>query len=113
MLQTIFHHCMCLRDHLEEVIILGYDQLIYNRSSTSRVYTLRICAVSPVENGTDGTPMQVDDGAVTTVAVLEDRKDGNYSISSWTKEDGQQLKRHLEIEFEYVRITMIFTGMMW
>ena len=67
-----------------------------------------------VENGTDEWLMQVDDdGVVTSCSRTGGQKGWQlFSISRWTKEDGQQLKRHLEIEFEEKK-TMIFIGMMW
>ena len=46
--------------------------------------------------------MQVNaDGVVTSCSRTGGEKGWQlYSISRWTKEDGQKLKHHLEIEFE-------------
>lgn len=89
------------REHLEDVIILDGDQIIYNneilapefeRSGYNAVWT----------NGeTDEWLMTVEGGVVTQCS----RTGGSngwqlYSISRWNAEDGAKLKRHLEMEFE-------------
>jgi len=91
-----------VRDHLEEVIILDGDQLIYNSEILHSDFTRSGYACMPVENGTEEWLMQVDDNGVVTSCSRTGGQKGwqLFSISRWTKEDGQQLKRHLEIEFE-------------
>ena len=89
------------REHLEDVIILDGDLIIYNseilkpefeRSGYNAVWT---------DEHTDEWLMTVENGLVTACS----RIGGNhgwqlFSISRWSKEDGQKLKQHLEIEFE-------------
>lgn len=89
------------REHLEDVIILDGDLIIYNseilkpefeRSGYNAVWT---------DEHTDEWLMTVENGQVTACS----RIGGNhgwqlFSISRWSKEDGQKLKQHLEIEFE-------------
>lgn len=89
------------RDYISESIILDGDQLIYNpgilapdfqRSGYNAIWT---------EGYTDEWLMQVRDGIVTSCS----RTGGNngwrlYSVSRWSYEDGQKLKKHLELEFE-------------
>ena len=78
------------------------DQLIYNSEILHPEFTRSGYACIPVENGTDEWLMQVDDNGVVTSCSRTGGQKGwqLFSISRWTKEDGQQLKRHLEIEFE-------------
>lgn len=89
------------REHLENVIILDGDQIIYNadilkpefiRSGYNAVWT---------DETTDEWLMQVKDDVVTSCS----RTGGCggwqlYSISRWSKEDGLRLREHLELEFE-------------
>lgn len=89
------------REHLENVIILDGDQIIYNadilkpefiRSGYNAVWT---------DETTDEWLMQVKDDVVTSCS----RTGGCggwqlYSISRWSKEDGLRLREHLEFEFE-------------
>lgn len=91
-----------VRDHLEEAIILDGDQLIFNSKILHPEFTLSGYACIPVENGTDEWLMQVNnDGVVTSCSRTGGEKGWQlYSISRWTKEDGEKLKHHLEIEFE-------------
>ena len=91
-----------VRDHLEEAIILDGDQLIFNSEILHPEFTRSGYACIPVENGTDEWLMQVNnDGVVTSCSRTGGEKGWQlYSISRWTKEDGEKLKHHLEIEFE-------------
>ena len=91
-----------VRDHLEEAIILDGDQLIFNSEILHSEFTRSGYACIPVENGTDEWLMQVNnDGVVTSCSRTGGEKGWQvYSISRWTKEDGEKLKHHLEIEFE-------------
>ena len=89
------------REHLEDVIILDGDQIIYNddilapefeRSGYNGVYT---------EGHTDEWLMTVEKGTVTGCS----RTGGTggyqlYSISRWSKKDGKKLRTQLEMEFE-------------
>ena len=89
------------REHLEDVMILDGDQIIYNdkildpsfeRSGYNCVWT---------DSQTDEWLMTVKDGIVTACS----RTGGTggwqlYSISRWSVEDGRKLRQHLEIEFE-------------
>ena len=89
------------REHLEDVVILDADQIIYNpgilnpdfeRSGYNAIWT---------DGETKEWFMQVEDGLVRSCS----RTGGCggwqlYSISRWSAEDGHRLRRHLEIEFE-------------
>lgn len=88
------------RDYIEESIILDGDQIIYHpevldpyfeRSGYNCVWT----------EETDEWLLQVEDGKVISCSRTGGRQGWQlYSISRWTKEDGQRLKKHLELEFE-------------
>ena len=97
------------REHLEDVMILDGDQIIYNdkildpsfeRSGYNCVWT---------DSQTDEWLMTVKDGVVTSCS----RTGGIggwqlYSISRWSVEDGRKLKQHLEIEFEQNKNRQIY-----
>lgn len=97
------------REHLEDVMILDGDQIIYNdkildpsfeRSGYNCVWT---------NSQTDEWLMTVKDGVVTSCS----RTGGIggwqlYSISRWSVEDGRKLKQHLEIEFEQNKNRQIY-----
>lgn len=90
------------RDHLEDVIILDGDQIIYNKSILHQEFNRSGYSAIRCEHDTDEWLMQInDDGVVTSCS----RNGGNngwqlFSISRWTANDGQRLKYHLEEEFE-------------
>ena len=97
------------REHLEDVMILDGDQIIYNdkildpsfeRSGYNCVWT---------NSQTDEWLMTVKDGVVTSCS----RTGGIggwqlYSISRWSVEDGRKLRQHLEIEFEQNKNRQIY-----
>lgn len=90
------------RNHLEDVIILDGDQIIYNKSILHQEFNRSGYSAIRCEHDTDEWLMQInDDGVVTSCS----RNGGNngwqlFSISRWTANDGQRLKYHLEEEFE-------------
>lgn len=89
------------RQHLEDVIILDGDQIIYNpailapefeRSGYNGVWT---------DGHTEEWLMTVQQGIVTACSRTGGEKGWQlYSISRWSAEDGKKLARHLEIQFE-------------
>lgn len=97
------------REHLEDVMILDGDQIIYHdkildpsfeRSGYNCVWT---------DSQTDEWLMTVKDGVVTSCS----RTGGTggwqlYSISRWSVEDGRKLRQHLEIEFEQNKNRQIY-----
>lgn len=89
------------RDYIENAIILDGDQIIYNSKILSPEFQRSSYNAVWTDEDTDEWVMTVENGVVTKCS----RTGGSngwqlYSISRWTKEDGQKLKRHLEIEFE-------------
>ena len=89
------------REHLEDVIILDGDQLIFNDSILAPDFDISGYNGVWIEEETDEWLMQVDGGIVTGCSRVGGNKGWQlYSISRWNAEDGKKLKKHLEIEFE-------------
>ena len=97
------------REYIENAIILDGDQMIYNsdilrpdfeRSGYNCIWT---------DKETDEWLLTVKDGVVTSCSRTGGAQGWQlYSISRWSKTDGQKLKRHLEIEFEEKKNTQIY-----
>lgn len=103
------HYAVCnnisslyaVKEHLEDVIILDGDQIIYEpsilapefeRSGYNAVYT---------QEQTQEWLMQVENGIVTSCSRTGGSRGWRlYSISRWSAEDGRRLKKHLELEFD-------------
>lgn len=89
------------REHLDNVMILDGDQIIYNadilkpefvRSGYNAVWT---------DGTTDEWLMQVKNDVVASCSRTGGCRGWQlYSVSRWSKEDGLRLKKHLELEFE-------------
>ena len=89
------------REHLGDSIILDGDQIIYNSDILNPHFTLSGYNAVWCEGNTDEWLMDVKDGIVQSCS----RTGGShgwqlYSISRWTAEDGEKLKKQLELEFE-------------
>lgn len=89
------------REHLGNCIILDGDQIIYNKSILDSRFTLSGYNAVWCEGETNEWMMDVENGIVKSCS----RTGGShgwqlYSISRWSAEDGEKLKRHLEYEFE-------------
>lgn len=89
------------REHLEDCIILDGDQMIYRAEVLSPVFKRSGYNAVWCEGETAEWLMDVKDGIVQSCS----RTGGShgwqlYSISRWTKEDGEKLKRFLTYEFE-------------
>lgn len=97
------------REHLENVMILDGDQLIYNpdilspefeRSGYNSVWT---------DKKTDEWLQTVENGIVTACSRTGGEKGWQlYSISRWKAEDGRKLKHYLEVEFEQKKNRQIY-----
>lgn len=89
------------REYLSDCIILDGDQVIFNPSILNPYFNLSGYNAVWCETETDEWLMQVEDGVVKTCS----RTGGSngwqlYSISRWSSEDGEKLRKHLEYEFE-------------
>ena len=97
------------KEHLENVIILDGDQIIYNDEILSTEFELSGYNAVWTDEHTDEWLMSVQNGIVTECS----RTGGShgwqlYSISRWDAEDGKKLKKHLEIEFEQKKNRQIY-----
>ena len=89
------------RKHLGDCIILDGDQIVYNPAILNPHFTLSGYNAVWCEGETNEWLMDVEDGVVKSCS----RSGGShgwqlFSISRWNAEDGERLKRHLEMEFE-------------
>lgn len=89
------------REHLGDSIILDGDQIIYNPAILDPYFSLSGYNAVWCEGDTNEWLMNVEDGVVRSCS----RTGGShgwqlFSISRWTAEDGERLKRHLEYEFD-------------
>ena len=89
------------REHLGDCIILDGDQIIYNPTILEPHFTLSGYNAVWCDGETNEWLMGVEDGVVKSCS----RTGGShgwqlFSISRWTTEDGERLRRHLEYEFE-------------
>ena len=90
------------REYLEDVIILDGDLNIQNDAILSPEFERSGYNAVWTEEDTVEWLMQVNDAGIVTSCS---RTGGNrgwqlYSISRWSKEDGQKLRKDLEEEFE-------------
>ncbi len=90
-----------VREHLGDCIILDGDQMIYDSTVLDPHFTLSGYNAVWCDTKTNEWLMDVEDGIVKSCS----RTGGScgwqlYSISRWTMEDGEKLKKHLEFEFE-------------
>lgn len=97
------------RDHLEDVIILDGDQIIYNPSILEPTFERSGYNAIWTDTNTNEWLMTVENDVVTSCS----RTGGKFgwqlfSISRWSQEDGRKLKTHLEIEFEQNKNRQIY-----
>ena len=89
------------REHLGECIILDGDQIIYNPAILDPHFTLSGYNAVWCEGATSEWLMQVENGVVKSCSRTGGMHGWQlYSISRWTSEDGEKLRKHLEYEFE-------------
>lgn len=97
------------RAHLENVMILDGDQIIYNERILSPGFNRSGYHAVWTEETTDEWLMEVDKGSVVNCSRTGGSRGWQlYSISRWNKEDGRKLRRHLEIEFEINKNRQIY-----
>lgn len=90
------------KDYLEDSIILDGDQIIHNSDILNPYFERSGYNAVFVNEHTNEWLMQVNENGVVEACSRNGGNEGwqLYSVSRWSKEDGQRLKRHLEIEFE-------------
>lgn len=89
------------REYIEDVIILDGDQMIFNDSILAPEFELSGYNAVWTDQETDEWLLQVENDIVTGCSRTGGNKGWQlYSISRWSSEDGKQLRKHLEIEFD-------------
>ena len=88
------------RKYLNNAIILDGDQIIRNPAILHREFTRSGYSCAWTDSTTDEWLLTVKNGIVTKCS----RTGGDhgwqlFSVSRWTAEDGQRLRKHLELEF--------------
>lgn len=97
------------RDHIENVIILDGDQIIYNPAILSPEFERSGYNSVWTDEVTDEWLQTVENGIVTSCSRTGGKGGWQlYSISRWTAEDGKKLKHHLEEEFEHKKNRQIY-----
>ena len=96
------------RDYIGNAIILDGDQIIYNKEIlNSRFETSQYCACWTED--TSEWLLTVKDNQITSCSRTGGQKGYQlYGISFWSKQDGKQLKGHLEKEFLENKQTDLF-----
>ena len=89
------------RAYLGECIILDGDQIIHDPRALSPEFTRSGYNAVWCEGQTSEWLMDVEDGIVKGCSATGGAHGWQlFSVSRWTEEDGERLKRHLEMEFE-------------
>ncbi|MCQ2512971.1 MAG: NTP transferase domain-containing protein [Lachnospiraceae bacterium] len=84
----------------KNVIILDGDQMINNRIATEKPFERSGYNAVWTENRTDEWLMTVQDDNVISCSRTGGEKGWQlFSISRWTKEDGEKLEKYLDVEF--------------
>lgn len=98
------------RDYLEDVIIMDADQIIYNTELLNPYFERSGYNCVWTDDETKEWLLTLNDKGIVTNCSRNGGKKGwqLYSISRWSKEDGQKLKKHLEIEFVEKKNTQIY-----
>ena len=88
------------RDYLENAIILDGDLILYNKDILRPEFEKSGYNAIWTQDYTNEWLMQVKDNHVISCS-RDGGKEGwqLFSISRWNKEDGEKLRKHLEIEF--------------
>ena len=98
------------REYLGDTIILDGDQIIYNTEILRPEFERSGYNAVWCEGETNEWLMQVNDaGIVTSCSRTGGRRGWQlFSISRWSMEDGQRLKKHLELEFDEKKNRQIY-----
>lgn len=97
------------REHINDAIILDGDQIIFNPEILSPEFERSGYNAVWQEEETREWMLTVEDGVVTSCSRTGGKNAWQlYSISRWSKEDGQKLRRHLEEEFEQKQNRQIY-----
>jgi len=97
------------REHIENAMILDGDQIIYNQSILNTEFERSGYNAVWTDSETDEWLLSVQNGIVSSCSRTGGKGGWQlYSISRWSEEDGQRLKKHLELEFEEKKNKQIY-----
>lgn len=98
------------REHINNTIILDGDQIIYNPEILNPNFTKSGYSCAWTDEETDEWLLNVDENNKVIHCSRTGGKAGwqLYSISRWTKEDGEKLKAFVEEEFEINKNDQIY-----
>lgn len=89
-----------VRDHLDDVMIIDGDQVIYNSDVLSPCFERSGYNAVWIDEPTQEWVLSVNKGIVVDCSRSGAEKGWQlYSISRWSRSDGVKLKRQLEVEF--------------
>lgn len=97
------------RELIPESVILDGDQMIYNPDIVSAEFERSCYCCRWTDEQTDEWLLQTEDNIVTSCSRTGGKGGWQlYSVSFWSKEDGERLREHLAQEFERKRNRNIF-----
>lgn len=97
------------REHLEDVIILDGDQIIYNSNILKPEFEKSGYNGIWTDGDTDEWLMTVENNRVISCSRIGGKRGWQlFSVSRWSKEDGKKLRKFLELEFEQNKNTQIY-----
>lgn len=97
------------RDYIPEAVILDGDQMIYQPRILSPEFERSGYCCKWIDGETNEWLLQVEDGIVTSCSRTGGKGGWQlFSVSFWSREDGERLKNHLELEFEEKKHTDIY-----
>ena len=89
------------REHIGDAIILDGDQIIYDSTILAPQFERSGYNVVWQPDETSEWMLTVENGVITSCSRTGGKNAWQlYSISRWSREDGEMLRRHLELEFE-------------
>lgn len=97
------------REHLEDVIILDGDQIIYNSNILKPEFEKSGYNGIWIDGDTDEWLMTVENNRVISCSRTGGKRGWQlFSVSRWSKEDGKKLRKFLELEFGQNKNTQIY-----
>lgn len=98
------------RQHLEDVIILDGDQIIYNQNILAPDFEFSGYNGIFTDEFTNEWLMKTDENNFIQSCSRTGGTSGwqLFSVSRWTKEDGKKMKEFLELEFEKNKETQLY-----